>query len=162
MDEDEAVGVDLREEAFDLLLAEVWIGVGEEEVNGAVDLHLEAGFVAEIDPWFERRCFEAVFGTGVDDGVELTADDFAEAIAFEAAGDPLGGDAEERAGLDDEAWLDGGDEGGDELEDLDLGGHRVDHAPLSGLRALWGGAMHLRLELTGGAIMLEQDFVLLL
>ncbi len=118
--------------------------------------------VAEFDPWFERRCVEALFGAGVDDGVELAADDFAEAVALEAAGDPFGGDAEEGAGFDDEAGLDGGDEGGDELEDLDLGGHGVDHAPVLRLGALGGGAMHLRLELAGGAVMLQHDLVFLL
>jgi len=50
----------------------------------------------------EARTF---FGAGVDDRVELAGDDFAEAVALEATGDPFGGDAEEGAGLDDEAGL---------------------------------------------------------
>ena len=80
----------------------------------------------------------------------------------ESAGDPLGGDAEEGAGLDDQAGLEGGDESGDELEDFDLGGHRVDHAPALGLGTLGGGAMILRLHGPGGALVLEHDLVLLL
>src|ERR1700678_3684027 len=93
--EDDAVWIDLREEAFDLLLADGHVGVGEEEVNGAVDLHLERGLVAELDPWAEGRGFETLFGAGVDDGVELAGDDFAEGAALEALCHPLRRDAEE-------------------------------------------------------------------
>ena len=93
---------------------------------------------------------EAFLCAGVDDGVELAADDLAEAVALEAPGDPFGGDAEEGAGLDDEAGLDGGDQGGEELEHLEFGGHGVDHAPVLGLRALRRGAMRFGLECPGG------------
>jgi hypothetical protein len=162
VDEDDAVWVDLWEEPADFLFADVGVRVGEEEIDGAVDFHLKAGLIAEFHPWFEGRCFEAFFGAGVDNGVELAADDFAEAVAFEAAGDPFGGDAEEGAGFDDEPRLDGGDEGGDELEHLGLGGHGVDHAPVVRLGALGRGAMHLRLELASGAVVLQHDLVFLL
>ena len=80
----------------------------------------------------------------------------------QTARDPLGGDAEKGAGLDDQAGLQGGDEGGDELEDFDLGGHRVDHAPALGLGTLRRGPVILRLQRPGGALVLEHDLVLLL
>ena len=38
--------IDLRQKALDLGLADVKVGIGEEEVNSAVDLHLQAGLVA--------------------------------------------------------------------------------------------------------------------
>ena len=109
----------------------------------------------------ERRGCEALFGAGVDDGVELATDDLAEAVAFETLRDPFGGDAEKGAGLDDEPRFDRGDERGDELEHFDLGRHGVDHAPVLGLRALRRGAMRFRLQRSGAAIVLQHDLVFL-
>src|SRR5208283_852705 len=73
--EDDAVGVDLWEKSLDLGLADGQVGVGEEEVDGTVDAHLQAGLVAQLDPGAERRGFDARLGLGVDDGVELATDD---------------------------------------------------------------------------------------
>jgi len=58
--------------------------------------------------------------------------------------------------------LNGGDQGGEELEDFELGGHGVDHAPVAGLGALGGGAVELGLESASGAVVLQHDLVFLL
>src|SRR5271168_503147 len=162
MHQDEAVGVDLRKEAFDLLLANRHIGVREKKIDGAIDLHLEAGLIEELNPWLERGRFEAFFCAGIDDWVELAADDLAEAVSLQTLCDPFGGDAEKRAGLNNQPRLDSRHQRRKELENLEFGSHRIDHAPLLGMGALWGGAVRLGLKCTGGAIMLEHDLVFLL
>ena len=45
MDEDDAGGADLGKVAFDLGFADGHVAVAEEEVDGAVDVHLERGLV---------------------------------------------------------------------------------------------------------------------
>lgn len=166
--QNEPVGIHLREEAADLGFAEVGVGVGEEQVDGAVNGSLERAGVSKIDVGEERRACEADLCFLVDDGVELAGDDPAGkaigevSVAGETTRDPLGGDAEEGAGLDNEAWLEGGDEGSEEFEDLDLGGHGIDHGPLLRVGALGGGAVVLGEELAGGTLVLEHDLVFLL
>jgi len=86
--EDEAGGADLGQEAFDLGLADGHVGVGEEDVDGAFDVHLERGFVAELDELGQAGGGDFFLGFGEDDGVELAGDDLAEAVGAHAFGHP--------------------------------------------------------------------------
>ncbi len=173
VDDDQAPGAHLRQEAADFGFAEIGVGVGEKQVDGAVHGHFERAFVAQVHVGGQgvgRR--EALAGAGEDDGVKFAGDDFAGfcvgclgrerlRVALEAAGDPLSADAEKAAGFDDELWFQRGDEGGEQFEDFELGAHGVEHGPLLGVGALGGGAVVLGLQLAVGAVVLQHDLVFL-
>src|SRR6185437_13208292 len=159
--QDKAGGANLGQEAFDLSLADRHVTVGEEEIDGAIDVHLERRLVAKLDPVGEAGGGDFIFGFREDEWIELTADDSAETVGLKPLGDPEGADTEKRAGLDDQLRLDGGDEGTKEFEDFGLGGHGVVHVPALGVGALRCGAMVLRQQRSCGAFGLEHDFVFL-
>ena len=52
--QDEPIRVHLRQEARDFLLADGHVAVGEEQVDGAADLHLQRRFVAQLDAAAQR------------------------------------------------------------------------------------------------------------
>src|SRR5580658_506350 len=166
VDDDEPVGVHPRQEALHLGLAEIGVGVGEEEIDGAVDLHLERAFVAEIDELCERIVREALFRAPENKRVVLAADDAARrrailCVALKAARDPFGGDAEKASGLNGELRLQCGDECCEEFEHFEFGCHRVKHRPLLWVRAFGRSAVIFGLQHAAGAVMLQHYLVFL-
>lgn len=51
MHEDDAIGIDLREEAANFFFTEIEVAVTEENVNRALDLQLKAGAETAINPF---------------------------------------------------------------------------------------------------------------
>ena len=88
MHQDEPVGIDLRQKAGDFLLANGHVTVAEKQIDSAFDCHLQAGLVAQVNPFRQSRIGDPVLRLGEHDEIELTADHLAKAIALEPFGDP--------------------------------------------------------------------------
>ena len=59
MHQDEAVRIHLRKKFADFLLPQRRIAVAEKQIDAAFDFHVQAGFIARVDPFAETGRSEA-------------------------------------------------------------------------------------------------------
>lgn len=82
MHQDEAVRVQLRKKFADFLFAKGRIAIAEKQIDAAFDFHLEAGFIARVDPFGEAGRGETFLRGGKNFGVVFAGDNPAEAVGF--------------------------------------------------------------------------------
>ena len=79
--------IHLREKFANFLLAERRVAIAEKQIDAAFDFHLQAGFIARVDPFGEAGRSEALLRSGENFGVVFAGDDAAEAVGFQAFGE---------------------------------------------------------------------------
>src|ERR1017187_10160745 len=156
------MGIDLRQKAANFPFANGHVTVAEEEVNRALDLHLEARFMAQFDPLGEPGTLDSRLGVLVDLAIELAGNDASASVGLQSLGDPKRADTAKGSRLHHQFRLNGGDDGAQELEHLGLGGHGIEHVPAFRMRTLGSRPMIFGLQLIAATLDLSQDAAFLL
>jgi len=135
VNQNEASGLDLWEEAANFALSDIDAAVAEEDIDRFVDVYLQAGRVVTFDPTGHARGSDILFRPGKDQGIVLDRDDFSKAIGLEALGHFYGAVADERSGFEDYIRLERYNQGFEKVEDFNFCALRVNHLPTVGIGA---------------------------
>src|SRR5580698_4848713 len=101
MHEDETMGVYLREKLANFLLAQRSVTVAEEKIDAALDFHVEAGFIARVNPLAKAGRIETLPRERKNFCIVLARNDATETVGFQAFGEAKSAQARECAGLHD-------------------------------------------------------------